>query len=217
MNIVDFATKRISAKAFDPERKIPEDIISKLYEIIRFSPSSVNSQPWHFIIASHDDAKARVIKSLQGEYTYNEQKVRDASHVIVFCRRTEIDKQHLSNILEKESSDGRFQNENARLTQKKSREMFVNLHRNNRKDIEHWMEKQLYISLGTLLLSASTYNVDTCPMEGFDAAVLDRELKLQEKGYTSVVLVGLGYSGKGDFNRQLPKSRLDSETLFTVL
>lgn len=52
-------------------------------------------------------------------------------------------------------------------------------------------------------------------MEGFDAKALDEELGLRGKGFTCVVLVALGYSGEGDFNRALPKSRLAAETVFT--
>jgi nitroreductase/dihydropteridine reductase len=85
------------------------------------------------------------------------------------------------------------------------------------KDAQHWMEKQVYLALGTLLLGAAELEVDAVPMEGFNAKVLDEELGLREKGFTSVVLVSLGYSGADDFNAKLPKSRLAAETVFTDL
>ncbi len=215
MNIADYAKKRYSTKAFDPARKIPNETILQLRELIRFSPSSVNSQPWHFVVASSNKAKVRIAKAAQGRFAYNEPKILNSSHVFVLCARTAIDNTHLMNILEQEESDGRFINADALNGQRESRLGYVNTHRYELKDTQHWMEKQLYLALGTLLLGASTFDVDACPMEGFDTKILDLELGLREKGFSSVVLVGLGYSGDGDFNKMLPKSRLDAEVVFT--
>jgi nitroreductase/dihydropteridine reductase len=116
-----------------------------------------------------------------------------------------------------ENSDGRFATPEAMATQDKTRRFYVNLHQNEMKDDRSWIERQVYIALGGLLLAAGAVNVDACPMEGFDAAVLDAELGLAEKGLTSVVLVALGYRGADDFNARLPKSRLAEEVLFTRL
>ncbi len=57
MDFLELSKKRFTAKKFDPSKKIPEDDIKKLKEILRLSPSSVNSQPWVFIFGSSDQAK----------------------------------------------------------------------------------------------------------------------------------------------------------------
>lgn len=74
MNIVSHAKRRRSTKAFDATRKVPAEVIAELRELKRLSPSSVNSQPWHFVVASSDDAKARVSKAAKGRFSYNEPK-----------------------------------------------------------------------------------------------------------------------------------------------
>ncbi len=75
------------------------------------------------------------------------------------------------------------------------------------------MEKQVYLNVGTLLLGASTLEIDAVPIEGF----VDEEFGLREKGYTSVVIVPLGYHAEDDFNAKTPKSRWDAETVFTEI
>ncbi|MDI5454401.1 YjbH domain-containing protein, partial [Salmonella enterica subsp. enterica serovar Cerro] len=45
---------------------------------------TIRAQPWHFIVASTEEGKARVAKSAAGNYTFNERKMLDASHVVVF-------------------------------------------------------------------------------------------------------------------------------------
>ncbi|MFD1557530.1 oxygen-insensitive NAD(P)H nitroreductase [Paraburkholderia silviterrae] len=215
MNITHFAKTRRTTKAFDSTRTIPQEKIDQLRELIRFSPSSVNSQPWHFVIASSPEGKARIAAAAEGRYAYNKPKILDASHVIVLCAREQMTSAHLEAVLEQEERDERFIIPDARKSQQNSRQSFVNTHRYDLKDAQHWMEKQVYLALGTLLLGAATLEIDACPMEGFDAQVLDRELGLREHGFSSVVLVALGHSAEADFNRTLPKSRLPAKAIFT--
>lgn len=66
MDIVQAAKSRYSTKVFDPTRKLPQEKIDAVKELIRFSPSSVNSQPWHFILASTEEGKQRIAKAAQG-------------------------------------------------------------------------------------------------------------------------------------------------------
>ena len=217
MNLAAAAQARYTTKAFDPTRQIPQDQIGELLSALRASPSSVNSQPWHFVVASDAAGKQRIARSTQGSFAYNEAKVLNASHVIVLCARTDITPEHLDAVLEQESQDGRFQIDGARAGQQKSRLSYVNLHRFEQKDLTHWMEKQVYLSLGTLLLGAAALGIDATPMEGFDFRALDEELDLRGKGYTSVVLCALGYRSEQDFNARLPKSRLPQATVMSFI
>jgi nitroreductase len=79
MDIVSVALKRYSTKAFDPTKKLTAEQAEKLKTLLQFSPSSTNSQPWHFIVASTDEGKARVAKSAAGGFVFNERKMLDAS------------------------------------------------------------------------------------------------------------------------------------------
>ena len=215
MNLAEIVQTRYTTKAFDPSRKIPADAFAQLETLLRNAPSSMNSQPWHFVIASSDEAKARIAKATHGSFAYNEPKVRNASHVVVFCARQAITPEHLAAVLEQEDKDGRFASPEVKAGQSKARTFYADVHRFDAKDAQHWMEKQLYLAFGTLLLGAATLGVDACPMEGFDAKVLDEELGLRAKGYTSVILASLGYRSSEDPNAKLPKSRLPAETVIT--
>ncbi|AIR06971.1 dihydropteridine reductase [Cedecea neteri] len=217
MNIIDAASRRYATKAFDAAKKIAAEDVDKIKNLLRLSPSSTNSQPWHFILASTDEGKARIAKATTGPYAANQPKVLDASHVVVFCAKTTYDDAHLHTLLQKEQEDGRFATEQAKEGQHKGRSFYANKHRFDLKDAQHWMEKQVYLNLGTLLLGVSTLNIDAVPIEGFDAAVLDEEFGLREKGLTSVVMVALGYRSVEDFNARLPKSRLDFSQILTEI
>lgn len=217
MDILSAAKKRHTAKAYDSERRIPEEVMQQVYDLLRSSASSVNSQPWHFIVANTPEGRARIAKATQGGYVYNAAKVNDASHVIVLCARVDMDEAHLDALLEQEERDGRFRDAQARAGQDATRRGYVNQHRYGTKDVAQWLEKQVYLALGTALVGAATLEIDATPMEGFDQKILDAEFGLNEQGLTSLVLVSFGYSSPADFNAGLPKSRLTQEATFTFI
>ncbi|MFJ3450273.1 oxygen-insensitive NAD(P)H nitroreductase [Pseudomonas sichuanensis] len=217
MDTVALAKRRYTTKAYDASRRIPQATIDALLEQLRHSPSSVNSQPWHFIVADTDEGKARLAKSTEVGFAYNTAKILNASHVIVFATRTDMTEAHLQAVLEQEGKDGRFRSDEAKAGQDQSRRFYVNLHRHDNKDLQHWMEKQTYLALGTALLGAAAYGLDATPIEGFDPKVMDAELGLRERGFTSVVVLSLGYHSEEDFNAGLGKSRLPAAEVFTFL
>lgn len=216
MDIARIAKSRYTTKVFDPARTIPAPLIEQLREVLRNSPSSVNSQPWHYFLAASPEAKGRIARAMHGSFAYNEPKVRNASHVVVLCARKMLDNAHLDAIVAQENSDGRFATPEAMANQNKSRRFYVNLHRTELQDERCWIERQVYLALGTLLLAAGALEIDACTMEGFDSAVLDAELGLAGRDLSSLVVVALGYHGD-DYNARLPKSRLPEERIFTEL
>ena len=217
MDIVQAAQRRYTTKAFDPNRRIPDETIAALRTLLRNTPSSVNSQPWHFVLAGSEAGKAQIALGMHGSYAYNEPKVRHASHVLVMCARQSLDDAHLGALTEQEDRDGRFANAEAKATQDKMRRFYADIHESKLNDATLWMDKQVYIALGALLLGAGALEVDACPMEGFDAVALDEALGLPAKGLRSVLVVALGYRSDADFNARLPKSRLTEAALFTEL
>lgn len=217
MNIGQIAQARYTTKAFDPARKLSDEQIAQLETLLRNAPSSVNSQPWHFVIASSAEGKALVARATQPDYAYNTPKILNASHVVVFCARRTLDDAHLAALLEQEDADGRFASAEAKATQQQTRAFYADLHRKQLNDERQWMERQVYLALGSLLLGAATLQIDACPMEGFDPLIMDRELGLGEQGLTSLVIVSLGYRADSDFNATLPKSRLPADQVITRL
>jgi len=217
MNLIEILNRRYSTKEFDPNRKISSEDFEQIKALLRMSPSSTNIQPWHFIITDTKEGKERVAKGTQGFYQFNNQKVIDASHVIVFCSKIDTDTNYMLHLLEQEDKDGRYPNEEVKQMMHGARNIFADMHRYDFKDLQHWMEKQVYLNIGNLLLGVATLGIDALPMEGIDMKVLDEEFGLREKGLTAITVVSLGYHADTDFNASTPKSRLPEEEIFTIL
>ena len=214
-NITEAMNWRYSTKEFDANKKISAADFQSLKDILRLSPSSTNIQPWHFVIADDEAGKARIAKGTQGMFDFNTAKVKDASHVIIFCSRIYADDEFLHEVLDKEEADGRFAEPKFKEQMHQVRKMFLDIRRYEQKDEPHWLVEQVYLNMGALLLGAATLGIDAVPMEGADLKALDEEFELRSKGYTAVAVISLGYRSEDDFNADLPKSRLSEASIIT--
>ncbi|MDN3620679.1 oxygen-insensitive NAD(P)H nitroreductase [Polaribacter undariae] len=217
MNLSEILNSRYTVKEFDATKKVSTEDFEQIKSLLRLSPSSINLQPWHFIVADSAEGKARIAKGTEETFPFNTPKVLDASHVIVITARTNVDENYINSILDKEDEDGRYAKQEYKDQAYAGRMMFANLHRYDLKDVQPWIEKQVYLNMGSLLTGAAVLGIDACPMEGVDVKALDKEFGLHEKGYTALAVVSLGYRKDTDFNSKLPKSRFSEETIITKL
>ena len=108
MNLSDLVRSRYATKAFSAERTIPAEQLSQLCDLLRFAPSSTNSQPWHFVLAQSTAGKAQVVCAAHGRFASNASKINQASLCVVFCAKTDLQDDYLEQVLQQEEHDGRF-------------------------------------------------------------------------------------------------------------
>ena len=214
MNIRTITEKRYSTKSFDPAKKIPAEDFAQIEAALRNSPSSVNIQPWHFVIADNEAGKARIAKAAEA-FPFNTAKITEASHVVVFAARLRADEPYLQDILEQEDKDGRYAEAAHKKDGGDARRTFLGIHRDTFKDERQWLSNQVHINLGFTLMAAAALGIDAVPMEGVDLNALDAEFGLAEQGYHAAAVVSFGYRAADDFNAKLPKSRLEPDVIFT--
>ena len=78
MDFLELAKNRYTTKKYDSSKKVSEENIQKLKEILRLSPSSINSQPWEFIFISEESLKSQLSQASE----FNESKIKECSHLI---------------------------------------------------------------------------------------------------------------------------------------
>lgn len=218
MPLTQVLMSRYATKSFDSSRTLPEQTVKQLLDALRWCPSSTNIQPWHFVIASTPEGKARIAKGATGPYSYNEAKILNASHVVLMCSRVSVDDAHLQQVLAAEEQAGRFAAKpEAAAMSHNTRVSYHDFHRFEKKDVTHWLEKQIYLNLGNLLLAAGLMDIDAVPLEGLDHETLNAEFDLNARDLNAVVAVALGYRAADDFNASLPKARLPVESIMTFI
>ncbi|MCR8967754.1 oxygen-insensitive NAD(P)H nitroreductase [Streptococcus zalophi] len=207
---------RYATKKFNPDKKISQEDFSQLEAILQLAPTSTNLQPTYFIVADNEEGKKRIAKGAIGSFAYNHPKIMNASHVIVFISKKYVDENHLSTVLEKEDTDGRFSDEQRKENQDTGRRSYLNSHRLDLQDESHWHAKQSYLAVGALLLGAASMAIDAVPMEGIDLDIINQEFDLNAQNISAQMVVALGYRQETeDYNAKLPKSRLDKKIRIT--
>lgn len=210
MDILQILQSRSTAKHYSG-RIIPRDDFKNLLESLRLAPTSVNSQPTKFFIASSAAAKEKLLEAIPG---FNAERIKGASDVIVFAIPDGLSDAHMRRINEKERADGRFAEEKFAKAEDEKRRAFAASKSPTLEDALCWEGKQAYIALGFLLLSAAAMGIDATPIEGADFAKMDEILGLRAKGLRSIVAASVGYRAENDANARRPKSRLAPEEVF---
>ena len=140
MDLFELSSQRFTTKHYDPTRKIPGSDIEKLKEILRLTPSAVNSQPWHFIIGSSDKAKQLIRPAV---VDFNWPRTDGCSHFVVLCVKDSLDEAHLDAVTAQEDADGRFPNETIRHEGDSKRKWYVSMKR-DRGQLRSWATHQVY-------------------------------------------------------------------------
>jgi len=199
MSFIKVMQERYATKMYDADKKIPADKIEELKEILRLSPSSINSQPWHFTFVSDKETKAKLAEAS----FFNADKVNDCDTVVVFSAIDDIDlfeKQINKNL--PEGAVGYYNNFIKPLPEA---------------EIKNWQSKQVYLALGVLLSACAEMKIDTTPMEGIETDKYDAVL--QTPHYKTIVAVAMGYRDENDSFQPVlkPKSRLAADELLKVV
>ncbi len=193
---MDFATiiqKRYATKQFDG-KKIPEEKVNQLFEMIRFAPSSFNIQPWKVVVVTDKATKEKLLP-----VSWNQPQITTCSQLLVFCANTDVE----GNIekLGKEMIKSGAAADGIRGYMDMMRNFAKGL--NNEQKLA-WAQKQVYIALGNALNGAKALGFDSCPMEGFDAKAYAEILKLPAH-LVPAVLCPIGYGS----DKPTPKMRFD--------
>lgn len=199
MNFLDIAQNRYTTKVYDSEKQIREDKVERLKEVLRLSPSSINSQPWKFFFISDKEMK----KKLAEVSYFNEHKIKDASLLVVFAA--------MDDVAEFEVHVKRDLPEGA-----------VAYYNNNIKSlpettVKSWMQNQVYLSLGFFLSACAAMEIDSTSMEGIQQKEYDEILQLD--GYKTLFAVALGYRKSNDSNQPAitPKLRRKTEDIIVSI
>jgi nitroreductase / dihydropteridine reductase len=213
MDLDTIMSKHLS-RYFDGSKTVPQEKVDQLLKFLRSAPTSTNIQPNHFYVLSTPEAKAKLAANLGERFADNGAKIINSSHAIIMTTRADIPAEHLDAVFGKEREDSRFPTLDKQENWERMTRDFVNLRKYTYKDAYHWMEKQTYMVLGLMRMAAAELGVEAMPLEGFDPVSVDHAFDIRETGYTTTVLLALGYP---DLEKQYTTaiSRFEPAQLFT--
>ena len=199
---------RYATKKMDPSRKVPQEKVDRIVEAARLAPTSSGLQPFEVIVVTNPDVKAKI-----QPIAWNQSQVTDSSHLLVFAAWDNYTADRINSMFDLVNQERGFTNEGWENYRKMLLDTYVP--RDAETNFQH-AARQAYIGFGLALTAAAFEEVDSTPMEGFDANALDEILGLRERGLRSVTIMPLGYrDASQDWLVNLKKVRRDRKHFVT--
>lgn len=139
--------------------------------------------------------------------SFSQPQVTQASHLLVFCARTDVRERVLQYINLMKASGEKDENK----LRSRQDMMEASMAKKTEGQILEWAKQQVYIALGFALAACAELKIDSCPMAGFQPEQVDKILNLPEY-LKSVVYVAIGFRSE---EPKRPKLRFSSDDLFT--
>ena len=209
MRTIEDLKWRYATKKFDATKKISNQDLDKLKEAIQLTATSYGLQLFKVLIVENKETR-----ELLKPASWGQTQITDASHLMVFCNYSKVTEEHLNDFAAIKAKASNMPVENLAgyvgFIQSKLGEQSSD-------QINNWTAKQTYIALANLMNAAAELHIDTCPMEGFEAAKYNEILGLSTKGLSAAVVCPIGYRSDEDATQHAAKVRKPVNQLFEVV
>ncbi|GIU12713.1 MULTISPECIES: nitroreductase family protein [unclassified Shewanella] len=207
---------RYTTKRYDASKRIPQADLDVIYQAMNLSASSINSQPWKFIVIESDEAKQRMHDTFANKFQFNQPHIKAASHIVLFAHNPQYTREDYAKVIDKGIADGRMGIEDRE--QAFGAFAFVELNTDETGNNAAWTKSQAYLALGNTLHTLARLGIDSTTMEGVDNELIGEIFKEELGGYQCDVALAMGYhDSEQDYNAPLPKSRLAMKDIVQVL
>jgi nitroreductase len=209
MELLDKLNWRYAAKAMSGE-KVEQEKIDRILEAARLAATSSGLQPFEIFVVTNEKIKAKI-----KPVAWNQSVVTDCSHLLVFAAWDTYTAERINYMFDLTNDIRGFKNEGWENYRQQLLDTYP------QKDAEENFQhaaKQAYIAFSHAMIAAAYEEVDSKPMEGFDADAVDEILGLKDKGLRSAVLLPLGYrKPSDDWLVNLVKVRKSMDHLVTTV
>jgi nitroreductase / dihydropteridine reductase len=199
-----YATKKMNGNV------VPQEKIDYIIEAARLAPSSSGLQPYEVFVITNKELLAQI-----QPIAFNQSQITDGSHLLVFAAWDGYSLEKIEKVFARTVAERGLPADKMDDYKKMLWGMYEPLGK-------EWhathAAKQAYIAFGLAIAAAAEQKVDTTPMEGFNAAELDKLLGLEALGLKSVVILPLGYRDEAqDWLLNLKKVRTAKEDFVTEI
>jgi nitroreductase len=208
-NFIENQNWRYATKKFDASKKIKKEDLEFLLQAIQLSTSSYGLQPYKIFIIENPEIRQQLLP-----FSWNQQQIVDASHVLVFASQTKINETDIDTFIDNTVNTRQIPKEKL---QGYSDFMKSKLLKLSDEEISIWTAKQSYLALANLINAAAELKIDVTPMEGFSAPEYNKILNLDNLNLTAALVAPIGYRHQDDATQHLKKVRKPIKDLFITL
>lgn len=185
MDLIERLQWRYATKKMDPTKKVPKEKVERILEAVRLAPTSSGLQPFEVIVVTNAQLREKIQAIANGQ-----TQIGDGSHLLVFAAWDDYTAERIDAVFDHTNAERGGKNEGWEAYRQLLLARYPQ--RGAEVNFQH-AARQAYIGLGVALVAAAFEEVDSTPMEGFDADALDALLNLRARGLRSVAIMPLGY------------------------
>lgn len=194
MNTIEAIESRRSIKHYDPEHVMPEEDLAELIRLTKIAPSSFNMQNYRLLVVRDKELRAKIRAA-----AWDQAQVTDASVLFILCA-------DLNAHLEDPSL---YWSHAPQEVQDMLGPMIKGFYEGKDQLIRDEGIRSSALAGMTLMLAAKEMGYDSCPMVGYDPAVVSDLIKLPENFALSFMLpVGKMAEGAWDRGERLSDEKV---------
>lgn len=199
MDNIEALKWRYATKKFEDGKLLPPKKMEVLKNAFNLTATSYGLQPIKMIIIHNKELQEKLVK-----YSYNQKQVATASHVLVLCIESRVDKEFIVRYFERVQKIRSTPQEILRPFQNN---LIGDFEKKHIDEISAWATNQAYLAMGTLLTVCATEGIDACPMEGIEPLKYDEILGLDSINLQTVLVLPVGYRAEDDMFSGFEKVR----------
>lgn len=199
MESVNALKWRYAAKKFDPDNILSAEKIEILKKAFNLTASSYGLQPLKLVVIQNKELQHRLM-----EASFKQKQISTASHVLVICIEKSVGKEFIENYFKTVREVRKTPEE---ILQPFRESLIGNFEQKPIDEVKVWATHQAYLVLGTLLTVCAVEEIDSCPMEGFEAQKYNDILELDNYNLEAVLALPVGKRAPDDFFADLKKVR----------
>jgi len=199
MNIIESLQWRYAVKKFDADKELTNKQINTLKEAFNLTATSYGLQPVSLVIVKNKEIQKQLV-----EFSFNQEQIAQASHILILCIPKKYDSQNVEKYF---SLVKEIRNTPDDILNPFKEYMLNDVNTRTQQDLFLWNKNQAYIALGNLLTVCAVEKIDACPMEGFVPEKYDEILELDKKNLQSILVIPVGFRAEDDFMKDLKKVR----------
>ena len=214
--IIKDLNTRYTAKKYDAQKRISAEDMTVIKEALRLSASSINSQPWKFVIVESDEGKQRFHDTFARMHQFNQPHAKEASHTILFAYDPKFTKEKFAKRVDAEVASGHLPADMYDAFM--GAYAFADANTDENGNNGEWTKAQSYLALGNVMHVLARLGIASTPMEGVDSELIGQAFEQELDGHVCTVALSMGYRKEGeDYNYGLPKARLPLEEVVATV
>lgn len=181
MDLQKVFEERRSVNFFNPERKLPDELLRKIINLASLTPSAFNLQPWEIIAVKSETAKERLFP-----LTNNQPKIKNAPVTLII----------IGDLKGYEPENPLWDEMKVMLNDEEAlagyKHFAKEIYGSSEVRKYKFAESNAALLAMSIMYAAKHYSVDSHPISGIDFEGIKKEFNLGQ-GKTVVMLIALGY------------------------